>query len=138
VIHITPHAISIEDASGKRSTVTADKLKTPTHRLLWGCFYQLQQANVRLGYVDVEKGEGSGLTALLHQVATNTAAVHKQLEKLNDTLERAEKQSATAAASLDPASAMREAMSVVREQMADLSGVGVPTPPKPGNGGAES
>jgi hypothetical protein len=138
VIHITPHAITIEDASGKRQTVTADKLKTPTHRLLWGCFYQLQQANVRLGYVDVEKGEGSGLTALLHQVATNTAAIFKQLETLNTTLERAEKQSSDAMAGMDPAKAMREAMGVVREQMADLTGVGVPQPPKSGNGGVES
>jgi hypothetical protein len=138
VIHVTPNAIAIEDANGKRTTVTADKLKTPTHRLLWGCFYQLQQANVRLGYVDEKKGEGSGITALLHQIASNTAAVHKQLENLNETLDRAEKQSATAAASMNPASAMREAMSVVREQMADLSGVDVPTPPKPGNGGAAS
>ncbi len=138
MIHITPNAVTIEDASGKRHTVTVDKLKTPTHRLLWGCFYQLQQANVRLGYVDVEKGEGSGLTALLHQIAGNTAAVSKQLEKLNDTFERLERQSSAAAASMDPAKAMREAMSAVREMVPGFTGGATPAPPKPDNGGAES
>ncbi len=138
MIHITPNAVTIEDASGKRHTVTVEKLKTPTHRLLWGCFYQLQQANVRLGYVDVEKGEGSGLTALLHQVAANTAAISTQLEKLNETFERLEKQSAAAAASMDPAKTMREAMATVREMVPGFPGGATPPTPKPGNGGVES
>ena len=142
MIHITPNAIAIEDASGKRHTVTVEKLKTPTHRLLWGVFYQLQQANVRLGYVDEKKGEGSGLTALLHQIAGNTGAIHGQLEKLNETFERIEKQSRDAATSMDPAATMKEAMAAAREMVGHFGGptppaVGVPTT-KPGNGGAGS
>lgn len=142
MIHVTPDLVTFTDVEGDRTTIKLHDLfpqdptrATPEERaalLNWGCFFQLveisqatRQINQRLGTVDIEKGEGSGLSGLVAQEVVSMIEVSEKLGALVQAFEDIEKRAAAAPPS-DPATVLAQARDLVGGLMGDLTGAARP------------
>ena len=140
MITVTPDLVTFSLADGDRRTIRLQDLfasfgaskdecdaeARAVQRqglLLWGCFYQLveisqvaRQINERLGHVNMEKAEGSGLTGLNAQQTTSLIECSKHLGTLVELFQTIEQRSQEGG-KMNIAAVMAEASKHVAEVM---------------------